>query len=173
MRNNASSSTKGLKRAGICINESVRPPYLNSFWWRHPPKEYETKTIRKCFWQMLLHTSVLVMAPYIGQFQTYFPVVSLERSTLAYCIQWCPKLAYGRQNVRFKREKVEIDPPKFSWRKETFFQGRRWWNLLDTVAKCMVTAERKKRYPSTNDVAQNCAKLAFVRHKKRRWELAS
>ena len=33
----------------MCINESDRPPYLNSFWWRHPHKEYETKTIRKGF----------------------------------------------------------------------------------------------------------------------------
>ena len=34
---------KDLKRTGMCINESDRPPYLSSFLWRQPQKEYETK----------------------------------------------------------------------------------------------------------------------------------
>ena len=35
-----------------------------------------------------------------------------------------------------------------------------------TMANGIVTAEEKKTYPSTSDDAQNCAKLAFVRHEK-------
>ena len=36
------------------------------------------------------------------------------------------------------------------------------------MAKAIVTANKKKRYPSTSDGTQNLAKLAFVRHEKRR-----
>ena len=35
------------------------------------------------------------------------------------------------------------------------------------MAKAIVTAKKIKRYPSTSDVAHNCAKLFFVRHEKR------
>ena len=58
-------------------------------------------------------------------------------------------------------------------RTDRYKESHRRWNLHVTVAKRIVTAEKKKRYSFASDVALNCAKFVFVRNENRRWKWTS
>ena len=92
----SSRQQKAPNQAGICINESYRPTYFNSFWQRHPHKEYEIKrsvnVFVKCYFihrrSLWRHASV--------SFTAHNRIIPrMINSCILYSIQGCPKLACG------------------------------------------------------------------------------
>ena len=78
---------KDLKRAGICINESDRLPYLYSFLMRSPLKN-TNENDQEIF---LTNVTSYLCARYGAMNRSVshlIIVLSLELSTLAYCIQF-------------------------------------------------------------------------------------
>ena len=95
--------------------------------------------------------------------------LSLERSTLAYYIQF-----RDSQNQHAIDKTSVLAVNKQSYITHCSHDSTKLLSNEDGSEICIklwlngiVTSERKKRYLSTSDGAQNCAKLAVVRHEKR------